>query len=321
MKTRYWIALGLVLAIGLAFVPVGGADVADKRTPKASPTIDLSSYSAESPPENKRPISIAFLHHSIGGQWLSEPGPEAGANCIYETHPNGGGLRALLEKNGYRVYEASYGSELGERTDLWDWAPKLAGQMDKILGLERQDAQHADGSRNRIVMFKSCFPNSLFVSEGEGEGNAAGPELTVANAKAALRAILPSLEKHPDVLFVYVTAPPVAPKLLSEPLWKWALKKVTGRGLSAASLKRSGALARKFNDWVKSPEGWLANYPHQNVAVFDFYDVLTQYGEIDFLAYPTEGGYDSHPSAEGNAKAAGAFVPFLNRAARRAGVF
>jgi hypothetical protein len=52
--------------------------------------------------------------------------------------------------------------------------------------------------------------------------------------------------------------------------------------------------------------------------VFDYYDLLTGCVASDLSLYPTGGGYDSHPSREGNEKAAEAFVPFLNRAVQRA---
>ena len=64
----------------------------------------------------------------------------------------------------------------------------------------------------------------------------------------------------------------------------------------------------------------LKDYPLHNVVVFDHYDILTDNGESDLSRYPTWDGADSHPSRSGNEKAAQAFVPFVNRAARRAGI-
>jgi hypothetical protein len=82
------------------------------------------------------------------------------------------------------------------------------------------------------------------------------------------------------------------------------------------------ALAREFNNWVVDPNGWLRDYHVNNVVAFDLFDVLTEGGASNLLRYPTvfEGAIDSHPSAEGNARAAAAFVPFMNRAVRRAGL-
>lgn len=52
--------------------------------------------------------------------------------------------------------------------------------------------------------------------------------------------------------------------------------------------------------------------------MFDYYDILTREGESDWLAYPTADEYDSHPSGEGQRVATTKFIPFLNRAVRRA---
>jgi hypothetical protein len=79
-------------------------------------------------------------------------------------------------------------------------------------------------------------------------------------------------------------------------------------------------LAREFNHWLSDTNGWLKNYPLHNVVVFDYYDVLTGNGVSDYSAYATDRGYDSHPSREGNEKAAQLFVPFLNQAVRRVGL-
>ena len=67
-------------------------------------------------------------------------------------------------------------------------------------------------------------------------------------------------------------------------------------------------------------DGWLSGYPLKNVVVFNYYDILTGDGVSDFAQFHTGNSQDSHPSAEGNSKAAQEFVPFLNRAARRAGL-
>jgi hypothetical protein len=71
---------------------------------------------------------------------------------------------------------------------------------------------------------------------------------------------------------------------------------------------------------MKSPEGWLKGYPEKNVVVFDYYDVLTEGGASNLSRFASGDGRDSHPSAEGNQKAAAAFAPFINRAVRRAGL-
>lgn len=276
--------------------------------------LDLSSFAATAP---AKPLDLLFIHHSCGGELLAAPGPEDGTNCILRTHPHGGGLRTLLEQNSYRVHEASYGSRLGQQTDVFDWLPKFRSQMEQILSCDLQDRTYTNGRRNQVVVFKSCFPNNLFQSEGAATGNPSGPELTVWNAKAAYCALLDEFRKFPNVLFVCVTAPPLAPKTPPQPLWKKLARKVLGRPNYQSA---SGPLARQFNNWLSSTDGWLKNYTLNNVVVFDYYDILTGHGQSNFSIYPTGNGFDSHPSSAGNTKAANALLPLLNRSARRAGL-
>ncbi|MGK3996833.1 hypothetical protein [Sorangium sp. So ce1024] len=310
-------ASAFVVVMGALFIPIeGSAPAATGPIPKAN-SLDLSVYSTARP---DAPLDLLFIHHSVGGQMLTDPGPEKEkASCVYETHPNGGGLKKKLMEQGYRVHEASYGSEIGEDTDLFHWAPKFRDKMDKLLRVALNDQMHPDGVVNRIVVFKSCYPNNRFVGEGTAPGNPAGPELTVWNAKATLTSILPDLAKRKDTLFVYVTAPANVLKRSKEPFWKWTAKKILGRPSDAEIAQRQADLARSFNNWVKSPDGWLSGYPEKNVVVFDYYDVLTNKGESNFSQYGSEGGTDNHPSREGNEKAADEFVPFLNQAVRRMG--
>ncbi len=320
MTAKKWLlaaGAALLVAGAAAFVPTG-----DEPVPEGAPTppgaeMDLSGF-AEGPPKKK--LRLLFLHHSCGGQLLAPLGADEGKDCIYRSHPNGGGLRGLLEGAGYAVHEASYGSKIAENTDLFDWLPKFRAQMQDILTTAHQDEKHADGGKNEIVVFKSCFPNSQFTAEGAPPGRPEGPELTVANAKATLRALRDELAKRPETLFVYVTAPPLAPKPTRDPLWRYIVKRALGRLPDRAAVERSGPLARAFNDWVKSPRGWLEGYEGKNIVVFDYYDVLTGHGRSNFSVYATRSGADSHPSGDGNGRVAAEFVPFLNRAVRRAGL-
>lgn len=280
--------------------------------------MDLSAYSDAKP---AAPIRLLFLHHSCGGQLLAEQGPEKEiASCILESHENGGGLRKRLEADGYVVHEASYGSELGESTDLFDWLPKFRGKMSKVLTCTLNDQFDPSGPKNQVVMFKSCYPNNRFTSMGEPPGNAAGPELTVWNAKATLTALLDEFKKYPDTLFVYLTAPPNAAGFDPDPAWRWLVKMALRKPQTAEVVAHRAELARAFNTWASSPSGWLKDYPLKNVVVFDYYDALTGHGQSNLLYYPTGGGKDSHPSAEGQRKVADEIIPFLNRAVRRSGL-
>lgn len=317
-RSRRLTWLLLLAGAGLAaasFVPLDpGFTVA---TSPPTPTMNLDAFSAARPTQ---PLRLLFIHHSIGGQLLAERGPERErASCILESHPNGGGLRARLQAEGYEVHEASYGSEIGDRTDLLDWKPKFSTLMDKILRVDENDRALSQDRKIDIVMFKSCFPNSHFVAEGEAPGNAGGPELTVWNAKAALSSLLAELAKRPKTLFVYVTAPPAAPAGAG-PALKVLAKRLLGRIPSKEAALEQGRLARAFNAWIVSPDGWLEGYPSRNVVIYDLYDALTDHGKSNHLVYASGDGSDSHPTSEGNARASEALPAFLNRAVRRAGL-
>lgn len=255
------------------------------------------------------PVQFLFIHHSCGGQLLAAPGervgggPDSGELCIYDSHPNGGDLRAKLTARGFQVNDASYGSIVGEDTDICHWHAKFRDGMDRILRTERQDALLPDGVTNDVVAFKSCFPNNAFKGLGDEPGDPDSCELTVANAKAAYRALLPLFAQQPDVVFVAFTAPPLAdrkPVGMKQKIKSWFSGK-----------PEHPALARDFNAWLTDTEhGWLADYGTGNVAVFDYYGVLVD-SESGWSAFPTRGGQDSHPSAEGNTQAAAAFLEFI----------
>jgi len=318
LLTLFLVALGLGLVL---LFPVNMNDITSVRVsgPKVD-SMDLSGF-AESPPGQR--LDLVFIHHSVGGTWLATPGPAAGVNCIFTTHPNGGGLRSALEEQGYEVHEASYGSRVGEDTNIMHWPSKFRGQMEEILTCQHQDTPLPDGRQNQIVMFKSCYPNNAFVAfvdQGTPPGRADGSEKTVANAQAAYTALLATFARHPGVLSVCVTAPPLAPKRPREPLWKSLARRMLGKPDPGEQLLASGRLARTFNNWLKAKDGWLKDYPHRNVVVFDYYDVLTDAGASDLSRYPTGDGLDSHPRGEGQQRATVQFVPFINRAVRRAGL-
>lgn len=317
-------AVAALLALGgILLVPVGGGPVtaASGARPRRA---DLSAWSDAKPPlaQDGKPLRALFIHHSCGGQLLAPVGEdkERGGSCLYVSHPNGGGLRDMLGRQGYEVHEASYGSAVGDKTDMFDWLPKFKDDMAKVLTVDENDTLFTDGRKNQIVVFKSCYPNNRFSGEGTAPGNPNGPELTVWNAKAHLSALLPIFAAHPGTLFVYMTAPPNAPIAPKERLVKYLVKELTGRPHASDVLASQASLAREFNTWVASTDGWLAGYAPKNVVVFDYYDALTDEGASDLSRYASDRGADNHPTSAGNAKAASSFVALLNRAVRRAGL-
>ncbi len=304
-------ALALLVVVGFAIEE--SAPTPQQKGPPVT-RLDLSTYSSTAVPDR---LSLLFIHHSCGGQLFApHAAADDGESCIYDHAENGGGLRPRLQAAGYDVHEASYNSKIGHDTDIFHWLPKFRDQMDLVLKVDHQDTFFEDGRTHDVVMFKSCYPNSVFVGPGSAPGDPAGPELTVENAKATYRALLPIFAEHPQRLFVVVTAPPRVFK--ADRLAKTLIKRLLGR----PTLAQSGPWARSFNNWlVDVQQGWLAGYAHKNVIVMDYYDVLTGHGASDFSIYGSgPDGRDDHPSAEGNSKAAELFAPMLNQAVRRAGL-
>jgi hypothetical protein len=287
----------------------------------AKAAVEAPTQAAGLEPEARQPsvdppgevVKLIFIHHSCGENWLAD---------------DDGGLGTALRDNNYFVSDTNYGwgpEAIGDRTDLTDWPEWFRGpNSDTYLdALYTEYGDHSfrysrgtdpdPGRENEIVLFKSCFPNSNL------EGNpddppAPGEGMTVGGAKAIYDDLLDYFATRQDKLFVAITAPPVA------------------EGDSSAT----PANARGFNNWLVNE--WLAGYPYNNVAVFDFYNVLTSNGgdpgtndlgeeggnhhrwwqgavqhlqtvDNDLSAYPTG---DSHPSQAGNQKATAEFVPLLN---------
>ena len=283
------------------------------------------------PPE--KPVRLVFIHHSSGGNWLADPAGNG----------SGGDLgRALMESN-YYVSATNYGwgaDSIGDRTDIGNWWEWFRGDSSAtyLQALFREGKPNfgdfgrwprlsaAPKGENEIILFKSCFPNSALngrpddaPSTGENalRGQDASSEAhTVANAKGIYVDLLGYFATRPDKLFVVITAPPLH---------------------EAETSPEQAANARAFNRWLV--QDWLNGYALANVAVFDYYNVLTSNGgnadqndlgsqsgnhhrygagSIEYItnqggdvsAYAVPG--DSHPTAAGNAKATAEFVPLLN---------
>jgi pyruvate/2-oxoglutarate dehydrogenase complex dihydrolipoamide acyltransferase (E2) component len=175
------IALGLVVAVVAAGqIPTQESIPSD---PVERPTpVDLSGYLPMNPP---RKINVLFIHHSCGGQLLADHGEDYQyARCIYMANENGGELRKKLTEAGFVVNEASYGSIVGEKTDLFDWEPKFRKEMERIVDTRMNDARFNGTAINEIVVFKSCYPNNRFLEDREPEpaheeAGDAGPERTI----------------------------------------------------------------------------------------------------------------------------------------------
>ena len=283
-------------------------------------TVPLAAFPLSSAPPNET-VKLIFIHHSCGENWLDD---------------YNGGLGIALRDNNYFVSDTNYGwgpDGIGDNTDIghwWSWfrgtssvtyLTRLYTEYDKHSSYSRLSGD--PGGENEIIMFKSCYPNSNFMGN-PGDPPTIGnnplrgedcwsPLHNVGNAKGIYNDLLEYFETRQDKLFVVITAPP-----MQDPEYP--------------------ANARAFNTWLV--EEWLADYEHNNVVVFDFYNVLTSNGGnwhtndlgsatgnhhryvngfIEYItdqggnvaAYP-DGGGDDHPSSAGNQKGTGEFVPMLN---------
>jgi hypothetical protein len=277
-----------------------------------------------------KPVKLIFIHHSSGENWLND---------------NNGGLGIALRDNNYFVSDTNYGwgpvpqkgsAPIGSLTDIGHWWMWFRGpnSTEIMTAVYTESGQHSTytrlkadpGGKNQIVMLKSCYPNSNLSGDKDDpvpsiDANplkgldANSNYLTVSNAKGIYIDLLPYFKEHQEILFVVITAPPrINPDHASN--------------------------ARLFNQWLVND--WLKNYPYKNVAVFDFYNVLTTNGgnpkvndlnketgnhhriwnntvqhvadtggAYDSTAYATASA-DSHPTKAGNQKATAEFIPILN---------
>ncbi len=278
---------------------------------------------ADDPSPPSGTAKLVFIHHSCGQNWLAD---------------GNGGLGVALRDNNYFVSDTNYDwgpDGIGSSTDIghwWTWfrGPNSATYLDALYTEYNQNCDYSrrasdPGGQNKIVMFKSCYPNSSLtgsmsdpvppIGSNPLAGNS-GP-LSVANCRGIYMDLLNYFQTRADKMFVIITAPPMR------------------------SLPGGGAPDRAFNNWLVND--WLDGYAHNNVFVFDFYDVLTSNGGSasvndlgqeggnhhrwwngavqhktdggsNVLAYPTG---DDHPSSAGNRKATAEFSSLLNVAYNR----
>ena len=270
-------------------------------------------------------MKLISIHHSCGQNWLKD---------------SNGGLGIALRDNNYYVSDTNYDwgpDGIGISTDIGHWWTWFVGSARDTYtsALYAENGQNSSYSRlmqdpggeNEIIMFKSCYPNSSISGNPDDEptvgdnplrGEHCGsPYHTVANTKGIYNDLLPYFASRQDKLFVIITAPPL----------------VDSRTTPARATN-----ARALNNWLVND--WLTDYSHDNVAVFDFYSVLTSNGgnaqtndlgaetgnhhrwwngaiqhvqslDNNMAAYGSSDS-NSHPSAAGNQKASAEFVPSLN---------
>jgi len=327
---RKWLVVALVVLLivdcgGFAGTSACAGDVSSTVLANTASTSLSTATAADNPGPPATPVKLAFVHHSVADDWLS-------------TYM--GGLGQALGANRYYVSDTYYywgPDEIGSYTDIgnwWDWfrGPRSAAYLQALYNTTNLHAEFArpmadPGGENEVILFKSCYPNSHLGGHPADPPTTGSNPLrgedwtsehhTVGKAKGIYNDILQYFRTRQDKLFVVITAPPLV-----------------GAETDAAH----AANARAFNNWLVND--WLVGYPYRNVAVFDFYNVLTSNGggphsndlnwgtgnhhrwwqgavqhmqtvANNFAAYGSEPA-DSHPTAAGLQKATGEFVALLN---------
>jgi hypothetical protein len=243
-----------------------------------------------------------FIHHSVGSGWLYE-----------------GGLETALTGKSYidEYNDITYGVDLapdpgrpdslaatpGDLTDMGHWLFWFNDYLHSVL-------QHEAGSgQNRILLFKSCYPNSWMPEADTGnpdpfypaslESRQAifrhpdGPQGFYTLAGQVYLPLEQVFAEHADTLFVIVTPPPLS--------YYDGMFDYTPHNAAAVGRVRS------FNDWLKNT--WLPAYNaahpgYHNVVVFDIFNLLAYPASQPTTANYLQTGYggsaaahDSHPNS------------------------
>lgn len=270
------------------------------------------------------PDDLVFIHHSVGANWLASGLDAALLDKPYVDERNDIYYGTVLSADSGRP--DSLGGVPGDLTDMQHWILWFNDYLDGVKtyhtynsrvdqALNRIGLAPETGTFNRIVLFKSCYPNSHIAGDGVEPGDPFSAEKTLANYQAIFRhpagpdqtyirdgytyrPLESIFAANADVLFVFISPPPLhyAP--------------------SDATDDASAARARTFANWLK--EEWLPAYDEahaglNNVVIFDLFDVLAN--AADDAAHPNRlraiyGGEsgDSHPNAAGNEAAIAAFA-------------
>lgn len=244
-------------------------------------------------------VPMVIVRHPNGDPWLVDS---------YDD------LSVALARNNYYVSEteANWGLQgIGSRTDIlnlteWFCSPDSPLILDELFRLRTPRRSEAEtlsdpSGENQVILLVPSFANSLMRGSLDDVPQPARI-LTIGSAKYAYTSLLECFAAHPDKLFIVVTAPPV-----TDPTW--------------------ADNARDFTTWLVND--WLVEneYPWNNVAVFDLYNVLTHpdnhhrynpaSGQSEHIVAALENtlyydGESDRTEIDGSQKAGDEFLPLLN---------
>lgn len=207
-----------------------------------------------------------------------------------------GNLRGLLEKNGYQLWDQGYrgeqlngpdGTALGFSYNI----PADSTDPDGLYALfsQKRYSLPVNGfsqvMQHDIIVLKSCYPVSYLYDDAK-----------LKEYQEYYLGMREVMDQHPDKLFIILTQPPLNP---------------------AATDAEIARRARTLADWLMSDEFVRG---HQNLAVFDLFDVLAEPDQTKADANMLREDYreweDSHPNEKANILAAQLIADFVTEKAR-----
>ncbi|HIE57826.1 MAG TPA: hypothetical protein EYP88_06315 [Anaerolineales bacterium] len=219
--------------------------------------------------------NIVFLHHSTG------------TNLIRQ-----GNMRELFREAGYNFWDHGY-NEQGLRTPegaSTGYNYNIPGDNTNPGGFYRIFNQteypfplnaYSGLLQHEVIIFKSCFRPTNHIRSDE----------QLEQYKTWYLGIRDEMDRHPEKIFIIITAPPLNP---------------------AETNPEEAARARIFADWLKSDE-YLDG--HANVFTFDFFNVLAESDpdaeDHNMLQAAYRDGNDSHPNQLANETIAPILVDFI----------
>lgn len=239
---------------------------------------------------------LVFIHHSCGFNWLNDGLNAALVAKDYIDERND--IYYSVDVTNDEDRPNSISGNAGDSTDMQHWILWFNDYLEHIK------AHDAANGENKIIMFKSCYPNSGITEDGSEPGDPFLSTRSLVNYKAIFRhqsgtgntysnegytykPLEDIFAENPDTLFIYVTSPPLC---------------------KTCTNSADAARARTFNNWVKTD--WLdsyntANSDLSNVIVYDWFDFLANASDALENANMLkdsyyDGGGDSHPNNTAN---------------------
>ena len=236
-------------------------------------------------------IRVIFLHHSTGGNVYNEGDVEkwigeynSEADCNLNITE-----RAFPDKPyEWKNYPFDY-------WNLW-----INGECNS--GKPGIECMNTLAEEFDVIIFKHCFPGAAIQAES-GDPDISSESKTLGNYKLQYRALRDMMDSYPENIFIVWTLAPLH-RLSTTP--------------------EDADRARQFVDWVNNEWLFEDGGGHDNILVFDFWELTAEHsenpaqGQTNCLRYNYERDHesgDSHPNVEANEAVGPVFAEFIIKAA------